>query len=111
MRRPNLGTPLDAVGQQADRGLGDVSETLAQRDELQSMLDVLEERYRLPLLMVFLEGMTCQETADTLGIPLGTVLSRIHRARKFLRKQLDKEDMMTQEHNEIKPPLRLGGSA
>ena len=36
-------------------------------------------------LLVFLEGFTCREVGEMLDIPLGTVLSRIHRARSRLR--------------------------
>lgn len=56
---------------------------------LQHALDGLDERFKVPLLMVFLEGLTCQETADALGLPLGTVLSRIHRGRAALRDALE----------------------
>jgi RNA polymerase sigma-70 factor (ECF subfamily) len=55
-----------------------------QTDLLQRALDQLDERQRVPLLMIFVEGLTSQETADALGIPLGTVLSRVHRARAKL---------------------------
>lgn len=53
--------------------------------DLQVALDELDERFREPFLMVFLQGMTCREVAEELAIPLGTVLSRIHRARLALR--------------------------
>lgn len=42
--------------------------------------------------MVFLEDLTCQEAADILDIPLGTVLSRIARARAKLRAALESLD-------------------
>jgi len=44
------------------------------------------------MLLVFMEGMTCQQAADQLKVPLGTVLSRIHRARKHLRERLGDDD-------------------
>jgi RNA polymerase sigma-70 factor (ECF subfamily) len=37
-----------------------------------------------PLLLVCAEGYSYQEASDLLGIPIGTVMSRIHRARKML---------------------------
>lgn len=57
-------------------------------EPLQGALDALDDRFRTPLLMVFVQGLTCRETADQLDLPLGTVLSRIHRARKQLRRVL-----------------------
>jgi RNA polymerase sigma-70 factor (ECF subfamily) len=62
-----------------------------ERDLIQRALDDLDERYKLPFLMVFMEGLTCQQAADQLGVPLGTVLSRIHRARQSMRSQLEHE--------------------
>ncbi len=43
---------------------------------------------RETLLFVVVGELTHQETADLLGIPLGTVLSRVSRARKQLRSAL-----------------------
>lgn len=60
-------------------------ETLEHRDTLQRALNSLDEKFRLPLLMVLMEGKTSQQVADALEIPLGTVLSRLHRARAALR--------------------------
>lgn len=58
---------------------------LANEELLQTALDQLENHYKLPLLLVYLEGHTCQQAADELNLPLGTVLSRLHRARAMLR--------------------------
>jgi len=58
---------------------------LVDREALQVALDKLDEDLKTPLLMVLLQGLTCRETAEALSIPLGTVLSRIHRARQKLR--------------------------
>ncbi|MBI4859833.1 MAG: RNA polymerase sigma factor [Candidatus Riflebacteria bacterium] len=57
-------------------------------DGVQEALDSLDERFRSPFLMVFLQGMSCREVARELDIPLGTVLSRLHRARATLRRLL-----------------------
>jgi len=39
---------------------------------------------------VFMQGLTCKETADALGVPLGTVLSRVSRAKEAMRKSFRK---------------------
>ena len=51
-------------------------------------LDAMDERFKVPFLMVLLLGVSCREVAQELAVPLGTVLSRVHRARQFLRQRL-----------------------
>ncbi|HMD54963.1 MAG TPA: sigma-70 family RNA polymerase sigma factor [Phycisphaerae bacterium] len=60
-------------------------ESIDQRETLQAALDKLDNRFKQPFLMVYQEGLSCQDTAAQLQVPLGTVLSRIFRARKMLR--------------------------
>lgn len=55
-------------------------------DPVQHGLHMLPEPLREALLLVVVGELTHQEAADVLGIPLGTVLSRVSRARKQLRK-------------------------
>jgi RNA polymerase sigma-70 factor (ECF subfamily) len=57
-------------------------------DEMQSALDRLPTELRETLLLVVVAELTHQETANLLGIPLGTVLSRVSRARRRLREYL-----------------------
>lgn len=65
---------------------GDRSMPLEDQEWLQQALQNLPESWREPLLLVVMEQHTCQEAADLLGLPLGTVLSRIHRAKQQLRR-------------------------
>ena len=51
----------------------------------------LPEKFRLPLVLCYSEGMSYQEAADALRLPLATVRGRIHRAKGMLRKELDAE--------------------
>lgn len=73
-------------------------------DFLQQALDHLEDRYKVPLLMVFLDGMTCREAAAALDLPLGTVLSRIHRARQSVRERLERA-----KRREARSGIRIAG--
>jgi RNA polymerase sigma-70 factor (ECF subfamily) len=57
-------------------------------DEMQQALSQLPSELRESLLLVVVGELTHQETANTLGVPLGTVLSRVSRARQRLRKHL-----------------------
>ena len=51
-------------------------------------LAALPEKLRLPLVLVFSEGMTYAEAAETLRLPVATVRGRIHRGKEQLRKEL-----------------------
>jgi len=57
-------------------------------DDMQQALRELSHDLRETLLLVVVAELTHQEAADLLGIPLGTVLSRVSRARRQLRKHL-----------------------
>lgn len=59
-------------------------------DELQQAFHRLDEPFRLPLLLVVMEGMKTDEVAAILKIPRGTVLSRVSRAKQKLKQVLAK---------------------
>ena len=52
-------------------------------------LEELPPKYREALFLVYIEGMAVDETARTLGVPSGTVKSRLKRGRDALKKLLD----------------------
>src|SRR5579872_802074 len=54
-------------------------------------LDELGEEPRTALLLVVLEGLTYREVAEVQGVPIGTVMSRLARARMQIRSYLDGE--------------------
>ena len=54
-------------------------------------LATLPEKLRLPLVLVFSEGMTYAEAAETLRLPVATIRGRIHRGKEQLRKELTAE--------------------
>ena len=51
-------------------------------------LDALPDKHRAVVTLVDIEGLSYQEAADVLGIPRGTVMSRLHRARGRIRARL-----------------------
>ncbi len=59
--------------------------------ELKDVLCRLEERYRVPILLHYVEGYDIAETAAMLRIPQGTVKSRLARGRKVLKQLLNEE--------------------
>jgi RNA polymerase sigma-70 factor (ECF subfamily) len=54
----------------------------------QGKLDALPETFRAVLVLVDLDELTYREAATELGVPVGTVMSRLHRGRKLLASQL-----------------------
>ena len=55
--------------------------------EVTDALEALPEKFRTAVLLD-VEGFSYKEIAEMLGIPIGTVMSRLHRGRKFLQKRL-----------------------
>ena len=52
-------------------------------------LQALDEKYRLPVTLHYIEGFRTQEIAAMLKVPEGTVKTRLRRAREMLRKELE----------------------
>jgi RNA polymerase sigma-70 factor (ECF subfamily) len=57
-------------------------------DRLKAALENLQEEYQIVLLLWAVEDLSYKEIADVLDIPIGTVMSRLHRARQKLSAQL-----------------------
>ncbi len=64
-----------------------VLEGLVEAD-VKKAVESLPEAFRLPVLLADLEGFSYKEIAEILDIPIGTVMSRLHRGRKALQKAL-----------------------
>lgn len=73
---PRSETPLDATQR---------AEVL---DKIQEAVDTLSEKHRSVFLLNTVEGLSYQEIADVEEIPIGTVMSRLHYARRYLREAL-----------------------
>jgi RNA polymerase sigma-70 factor (ECF subfamily) len=59
--------------------------------DIERSLSTLTEDQRAALLLVVLEGLTYREVADVQGVPIGTVMSRLARARAQIKSFLDGE--------------------
>lgn len=78
--------PLDAAGDLAEP----MPEPLPDIDpeQLQAALNELSEVYRTPLILFYFEGFGYREIAEQMELPIGTVMSRLARAKAHLRARL-----------------------
>jgi len=80
------------IGGQAGSVLGRSAEDelmdLFGEDEVKVALEDLPEHYRMPILLADVQGFAYKEIAEILDVPIGTVMSRLHRGRKQLQKRL-----------------------
>lgn len=60
------------------------------KSKILAAIDSLGEEYRVTLVLRHVNGLSCEEIAETLGVSLGTVTSRLSRAHKLLRDKLQK---------------------
>lgn len=101
LRRARPTADIDVVDQQRPEaqiipfpqsGTSDPERTMAQREILQLVehaADNLPEAFRIVFVTRVIEGMSVEETAQLLGLQPETVKTRLHRARKLVRDQLD----------------------
>ena len=85
-RRPT--EPLDDHFEPVDQSAEDAVQSAALRPDIEKALARLPEDFRAAIVLSDLEGMSLPEAAEALGIPVGTVKSRVFRARRLLAEQL-----------------------
>jgi len=65
---------------------------LIEPKRLQDALNALSEEYRSPLILYYFEEFSYREIAEHMGVPLGTVMSRLARAKEHLKRRLTVTD-------------------
>lgn len=74
---------------QADRsGMGDLLDRIEVAPAIRAALAAVPEVYRTAAILVDVEGESYEAAAEVLGVPVGTVRSRLFRARRLLQKSL-----------------------
>jgi RNA polymerase sigma factor (sigma-70 family) len=85
-RRPipagNLDLNVDSVAIEVPE------EAAVSPDQLQQALNQLPEKFRVVLMMFYYEELSYREIAEQLQVPIGTVMSRLARAKRTLRSRL-----------------------
>jgi RNA polymerase sigma-70 factor, ECF subfamily len=82
-RRLGSEDTVDASRTTEDRVLDGLVES-----DVKAAVEELPENFRIPVLLADLEGFSYKEIAEILDIPIGTVMSRLHRGRKAMQKRL-----------------------
>ncbi|MHA4869334.1 RNA polymerase sigma factor [Duganella sp. PWIR1] len=84
IRRDNIFAPEEA-GEHVGDGFAEAHQ---QRMAIQQAISLLSEDHRMVVGLVLVDGMAYQEAADVLDLPLGTLMSRLARARAALQASL-----------------------
>lgn len=87
-------TPAEIIQFPLASNADDPEQTMAQRQLLhlvEQATDKLPEVYRIVFITRVIEGMSVEETAEILGLRPETVKTRLHRARRLVREQLDQQ--------------------
>ena len=99
-RRPDEGDLDDVEDLYLYRRIGGLEQAEASRsaedevldtftdDEVKAALESLPEQFRIAVLLADVEGFQYKEIAEILDVPIGTVMSRLHRGRRALQKAL-----------------------
>ncbi len=77
---------LDGVAEIADRANANLP--IVESAQLQSALLELPEAFRTPVILYYFEDFSYKDIAEQMNVPLGTVMSRLARAKTFLRQRL-----------------------
>src|SRR5215207_8269429 len=78
--------PLDQVGDVPGREAGEAPDF--DPAKLQQALNELDEAFRTPLILFYFEEFSYRDIADQMELPIGTVMSRLARAKAYLRTRL-----------------------
>ncbi len=89
-RRGERMTALDTVSEAEVESVTPAPETVASMDAevVLAALQEVDEGFRAPLTLFYIEELSYQEIADVLEIPIGTVMSRLSRGKTQLRARL-----------------------
>ena len=85
-RHPGKTHSLEGIEETLSRD--EAPEPLVDPNELQEALLELTEEFRSPVILFYFENFTYQEISKHMGLPIGTVMSRLSRAKAFLRQRL-----------------------
>jgi RNA polymerase sigma-70 factor (ECF subfamily) len=95
---------LDRLRGRIGRNQTDLADVIAARQRRQtlwSLVDRLDDKYRLPVILHYHEGLSCGEVARVLGVRVSVVYSRLNTARLRLRAMLWEQEASNQGGREV----------
>ncbi|MCC5839477.1 MAG: RNA polymerase sigma factor [Opitutales bacterium] len=100
-------TPLDCLAEQAEEPPAEAGRAV-DTDRLLVLLAGMEEPYRAPLVLFYMRSFSYKEIAETLDVPIGTVMSRLRRAKDQLRSRFESDEAEPANGDEnpaLPPPI------
>jgi len=97
-------TSLELVPEPKAETGGTSNESRMDSQRLLRALDYLEDKYRLPLTLFYMEHFSYKEIADFLKIPVGTVMSRLRRGKDQLKDLMENKEIETKSPSTIRFP-------
>ncbi|NND03451.1 MAG: sigma-70 family RNA polymerase sigma factor [Acidimicrobiia bacterium] len=88
----------------ADPKAGDPLASAEVRPDIETALGELQEEFRSAVVLVDLQGLSIDQTAEILGIPSGTVKSRVFRGRRQLAELLGNHSPPSRHQRDVDPP-------
>ncbi len=91
LRRPYLDDGSSYLDYMRDEKSSGFVDRIVEKDankKLHRVLAKISEKFKSPLILYYMEEMTYQEIAEYLDIPIGTVMSRLARGKRYLKKGL-----------------------
>jgi RNA polymerase sigma-70 factor (ECF subfamily) len=88
-RRPESAAVIEALSDDA-RSPAEVVEARRSLRRVQAVLDQLSDEHRAVFVLYDIEGESCESIAATWNVPVGTVYSRLHHARKRVREAFER---------------------
>jgi len=88
--KENEETPFFIAAADSRNFFEDMNDPLL-RDRISAVFEEMPLEYKDVIILKEVEGLSYEETAKQLEIPVGTVMSRLHRARNYLKKSFRKE--------------------
>ena len=93
--------PEDLRGRSGEDGR-QVTEARLELARVRAAMDDLPQEYRTVLMLVCVEGMRYREAAEALELPVGTIMSRLSRARLALAQSLEVAPVETRSKGEAR---------